>query len=298
VTGGSSGVGFELSRILYRAGGTIYCMSHYEGRGLVAIEAVKSTVQTSTPGGFHFIPLDLANLTTIYPAISAFLAAETRLDILFNNAGRASLPLDYKTAQGLEPHFGINCAGGWLVTQLLTPILTATAKISPANSVRITWTSSVLVDIMAPKGGVVMKEVRTPSKQRHEHYSASKAGNWFLVYEWNRRFGASTDVVSLALNPGSLKTNTWRSTPWYHYWPYYFLLGNPIDEARTNLWTAFSKDITIEDGGRYVIPWGRRHTTMRADITAGLKEEKDGGTGMAVQFRNWCEEATKPFAQD
>jgi hypothetical protein len=42
---------------------------------------------------------------------------------------------------------------------------------------------------MAPKGGVVMKEVRTPSKQRHEHYSASKAGNWFLAYEWDRRFG-------------------------------------------------------------------------------------------------------------
>jgi NAD(P)-dependent dehydrogenase (short-subunit alcohol dehydrogenase family) len=82
---------------------------------------------------------------------------------------------------------------------------------------------------MAPKGGVVMKEVRTPSKQRHEHYSASKAGNWFLAYEWNHRFGASTGVVSLALNPGSLKTNTWCSTPWYRYWPYYFLLGNPID---------------------------------------------------------------------
>jgi NAD(P)-dependent dehydrogenase (short-subunit alcohol dehydrogenase family) len=194
VTGGSSGVGFELSRILYRAGGTVHRMSHHEGRGLGAIATIKSTVQTSTSGSLHFIPLDLADLTTIYPAISKFLVAETRLDILFNNAGRASLPLDYKTVQGLEPHFGINCAGAWLVTQLLTPILTETAKISPATSVRITWTSSVLVDIMAPKGGAVMKEVRTPSKQCHEHYSASKAGNWFLAYEWNRCFGASTGV--------------------------------------------------------------------------------------------------------
>ena len=155
----------------------------------------------------------------------------------------------------------------------------------------------MLVDAMAPKGGVVMKEVRTPSTQRHEHYSASKAGNWFLAYEWNRRFGASTGVVSLALNPGSLKTNTWRTTPWYHYWPYYFILGMPIDGARTNLWTAFNKDITIEDGGRYVIPWGRWHTTMRPDITAGLKEEKDGGTGRAIEFWNWCEEVTKPFTK-
>jgi NAD(P)-dependent dehydrogenase (short-subunit alcohol dehydrogenase family) len=102
MTGGSSGVGFELSRILYRAGGTVYCMSHHEGRGLAAIETIKRTVKTSTPGSLHFIPLNLADLTTIYLAINKFLAAETRLDIFFNNAGRASLPLDYKTVQGLE----------------------------------------------------------------------------------------------------------------------------------------------------------------------------------------------------
>jgi hypothetical protein len=36
---------------------------------------------------------------------------------------------------------------------------------------------------------------------------------------------------------------------------------------------------------------------MRLDITAGLKEEKDGGTGTAVQFWNWREEVTKPFTK-
>jgi NAD(P)-dependent dehydrogenase (short-subunit alcohol dehydrogenase family) len=140
-------------------------MSHHEGRGLAAIEKIRSEVATSTSkptGKLHFILLDLADLTTIAPAIRKFLAAETRLDILFNSAGRASMPLDYKTVQGLEPHFGINCAGTWLVTHLLKPILTATARISPPNSVRLTWTASVLVDVMAPKEGVVMKEVTNP----------------------------------------------------------------------------------------------------------------------------------------
>jgi hypothetical protein len=51
-----------------------------------------------------------------------------------------------------------------------------------------------------------------------------------------------------------------------------------IDCAHKNLWIAFNKDITIEGGGRYVIPWGRWHTTMRPDITAGLKKKgKVGG---------------------
>ncbi|CAG8983665.1 hypothetical protein HYALB_00004096, partial [Hymenoscyphus albidus] len=194
------------------------------------------------------LPLDLADLSTIAPAITAFLAREKRLDVLFNNAGRASMPLEYKTVQGHEPHFGINCAGTWLVTHLLAPILQLTAKVSPPNTIRITWTASVLVDIMAPLGGVVMKNVRNPSTNRHEHYSASKAGNYFLASEWHRRFGVS-GIISLALNPGSLKTNTWRSTPWYHYWPYYFFLGEALDGARTNLWAAFKKGITSEDGG-------------------------------------------------
>jgi len=38
-------------------------------------------------------------------------------------------------------------------------------------------------------------------------------------------------------------------------------------------------------------------TTMRPDITAGLKEEKDGGTGRAIEFWNWCDEVTKPFSK-
>jgi NAD(P)-dependent dehydrogenase (short-subunit alcohol dehydrogenase family) len=76
-----------------------------------AIEKIRSTVHASTSkplGKLHFIPIDLADLTTISLAIGKFLAAESRLDVLFNNAGRANMPLNYKTIQGLEPHFGIN----------------------------------------------------------------------------------------------------------------------------------------------------------------------------------------------
>ncbi|CAG8961249.1 hypothetical protein HYFRA_00013305 [Hymenoscyphus fraxineus] len=299
ITGGSSGVGLELSRILYQAGGTVYCMSHHPGRGLAAIEKIKNTVNTrservSPQGTLHFIPLDLADLSTIAPAINLFLARETRLDVLFNNAGRASIPLDYKTVQGHEPHFGINCAGTWLVTHLLTPLLCSTANISPQNTIRITWTASVLVDLMAPPGGVTISNLRTPTTNLHEHYSASKAGNYFLASEWHRRFGGS-GVISLALNPGSLKTNTWRSTPWYHYWPYYFFLGEALDGARTNLWAAFEKGITREDGGRYVVPRGRWHEDLRPDVVVGLKGKEEGGTGRACEVWEWCEEVTRPF---
>lgn len=297
VTGGSSGVGFELSRILYAAGGSVYMLTHNEARALKAIEDIKTSVaaaKTSTPGVLKFIHLDLADLSTIPASVAAFRAAENRLDILYNNAGIASAPLDYKTAQGLEPHFGTNCVGPFLLTKLLYPVLTSTVAQASTNSVRIVWTSSVLVDIMAPNGGVTIAQLSNPSDNRNEHYSASKAGNWLLAAEYHRRF-KDTGVVNITQNPGSLRTNSWRTTPRRFYWPYYPILGKPVDGAHTNLWAGLSQDTTVEDGGRYIIPSGRWHPSPRKDILLALKNNEDGGTGQAKEFWEWCEKQVQPF---
>ena len=298
VTGGSSGVGLELSKILYNAGGTVYMMTRTEAHATKAIDDIKASAAASksapAPGILRYIHLDLADLSGIAASVAAFCAAETRLDVLFNNAGVASSPLDMKTAQGLEPHFGINCVGPFLLTKLLFPILAAAAKTAPMDSVRIIWTSSILVDLMAPDGGVTMKQLRSPDSNRNEHYSASKAGNWLLASEYHRRFH-NTGILSLTQNPGSLRTNTWRTTPRRYYWPYYPILSRPIDGAYTNLWVGLSGDIKSEDGGRYAIPFGRWHPSPRGDILLALKEKKDGGTGRAIEFWEWCEEQVQPY---
>ena len=298
VTGGNSGVGFELSRILYLAGGTVYIMTRNETYAVKAIDDIKTSAavpgSTPAPGILKFIHLDLADLSAVAASVAAFRAAETRLDVLFNNAGVASAPLDFKTAQGLEPHFGINCVGHFLLTKLLFPTLVSTARHAPANSVRIIWTSSVMVDTMAPEGGVTMKQVTSPNDKRHEHYSASKADNWFLASEYHRRFH-DTGIVSLTQNPGNLQTNVWRTVPSIIYWPTYPLLGRAVDGACTNLWAGLSEEITLEDGGRYVIPFGRWHPCPRKDILLSLKERKDGGTGRAAEFWDWCEEQVEPY---
>ena len=295
VTGGSSGIGFELAKILYSAGGTVYLMTHHEGRALEAIRNIKaSTAGVSSLGVLKYIHLDLADLSSIPASAAAFHAAETRLDVLFNNAGVASVPLERKTAQGLEPHFGINCLGPFFLTKLLLPTLISTAAQAAANSVRIVWTSSILVDLMAPKGGVTIAQLSSPSSNRNEHYSASKAGNWFLASEYHRRFG-DAGIVSITQNPGSLRTNAWRTTPRRFYWPYYPILSYPVDGAHTNLWVGLSEDITINDGGRYAIPFGRWHPSLRKDILLALKGKEDGGTGEALEFWDWCEEQVKPY---
>ena len=295
VTGGNSGVGEQLSRILYQAGGKVYILTRDEAKSKRVISEITAN-KTPKSGSLHFISVDFTDLSTIAPAVKSFLASESRLDVLFNNAGVGGVHIEQRTSQGLEMHMGINTVGPFLLSKLLYPILTSTSKRADVRpgSVRIIWTASVMVEMMAPEGGVDLSQLDNWSPDRNEHYSASKTANWFLANEFHRRFRDS-GVVNIAQNPGSLRTNVWRNTKFREYALFYPIFSRPIDGAHTNLWCGVSPEITIEDGGRYVMPWGRWHPGQREDITQALKTKEEGGTGEALGLWNWCEKTVRDF---
>ena len=51
------------------------------------------------------------------------------------------------------------------------------------------WTSSAMVDITSPRGGVDLNDLDVWKLHRNTQYSSSRAGNWFLASEFHRRFG-------------------------------------------------------------------------------------------------------------
>lgn len=73
---------------------------------------------------------------------------------------------------------------------------------------------------------------------------------------------------------------------------------SPFSPVRgyTALRCGISPDVTVVDGGRYAVPWGRWHPVPRKDILASLESEKEGGTGEAENFCDWCEEKTSEYA--
>lgn len=207
--------------------------------------------------------LDLADLSTIRASVDAFLAREDRLHVLFNNAGVLNPPQGSKTAQGYELQLGVNNLGTFLFTKLLTPTLVRTAAAArgaegdggPPASVRVIWVASSAAEApLVPVGGVDMANLDYHvDKTAMEKYFVSKAGNYLQGVEFARRY-RDAGIVSVPLNPGNLNSDLWRgfSGP-IQALLRYLILHPSIFGAYTQLFAAFSPEVTLERSGE----WGQ-----------------------------------------
>ncbi|XXH01635.1 hypothetical protein Hte_007995 [Hypoxylon texense] len=294
VTGGASGVGYEVSRILYGKNASIYIAARSEAKIHKAIEEIKQR-HPSGHGKLEALIIDLANLDTIKPAVENFMSKEQRLDILFNNAGVMGTDPDEKSVQGYELQMGTNALGPFLFTRLLEPILlnTASHQSSPGD-VRIVWVSSML-DVGTPKGGIVWdshRDAPTVHPAMMANYMQSKAGITFLGHEFASRLG-DKGIISTSLHPGMMKTELQRNMPT----PVSAMMGmvfkGPTYGAFTELYAGFSSEIQGENGC-YIIPWGRPGSIPR-HMAPGMISKEEGGTGLSKKFWDWCEAATGSF---
>lgn len=294
VTGGYSGVGFEICKILYQAGGKVYLAGRSEEKAQEAIAAIKSGSPNSE-GDIVFLPLKLDDLTTIKPAVEKFTSAQSRLDVLFNNAGVSNPPPGSISPQGHELQLATNCLGPHLLTQLLLPTLQQTARNEPPASVRVIWLASIVVDASAPANGVNLDELLRPKGiKMNRNYENTKVGNWFLANDLAKQAGPD-GILSVVVNPGNLKTNLTRHLPSWVPFLVAPLLYPPIMGAYSELWAAFSPELTLSDGGKYILPWGRLHPKPREDLLNAMRPKEEGGTGDATLFLQYCHDQIAEF---
>jgi NAD(P)-dependent dehydrogenase (short-subunit alcohol dehydrogenase family) len=295
VTGGSSGVGFELARILFGAGGKVYIAGRSEENARSAIDKITSSVKDSpVVGQLEFLYLELSDLSSIKASAEDFKSRETKLDVLWNNAGVSMPPAGSVSKQGHELMMATNCLGPFLFTLLLLPILKATAQNLPPGSVRTIWTSSQTVDLQAPKEGFDIAKLNTPSTDSVYNYVASKLGNWFIASELASKV-KSDGILNIVQNPGNLNTNLLRNAWWMKMAAYPLLYPAKMG-AYTELWAGLSDELKMENNGGYVVPWGRLHPATRQDLLDCLKSEGEGGNGKATKFWQWCEEKTTDYS--
>jgi NAD(P)-dependent dehydrogenase (short-subunit alcohol dehydrogenase family) len=294
VTGGYSGIGYELARILYQAHGRVYIAGPSEERGRQALQEIQRASPDSR-GVVQFLHLELDDLSSIKASVEKFLCYESKLDVLWNNAGVSQPPLGSASKQGFELQMATNCLGPFLLTKLLLPILAKTSASQPPSSVRVVWISTQMVDLSAPLGGLVLSELHEPPSDPLRNYINSKFGNWCLASELSRRVGPSEGIISVALNPGAAATNLFRHKPFLNYlaWP---LLYSPKFTAYTELFAGLSEEINMERNGCYIFPWGRVATEsmLRKDLLDAVAGGKEEG-GKAEELWAFCEQKTQPY---
>ncbi|EXJ86643.1 hypothetical protein A1O3_03596 [Capronia epimyces CBS 606.96] len=307
ITGANTGIGYQLASILYGHNGKVYVAARTESKARAAIDQIRQDHPTST-GQLEYLHLDLSDLSSIKASADDFLARETKLHWLNNNAGVMFPPAGSKGAQGLDLTYQTNVLGPYLFTKLLLPLLKRTAEAEPAGSVRVSWAGSLAVVLYSPKGGVAWKKDQTEGNDGQDTlddgvshqsiYGVSKAANWFFAREFARRFGETDGVLHNCYNPGNLRSELQRHTDsnwpaWMGWLVHNVLLYPTVYGAYTELFAGLSPDLTLKsDQGAYIVPWGRKDNRLRKDLL--VEAASEGGN--AKKLVDWCDGVTGPFA--
>lgn len=194
ITGATSGVGFELAKILYSRNGTVFVGGRSAESTSKAIREIRKSFGSATGQAKPFI-MDLACLKSVQAGANRFLAEERRLDVLFHNAGVMTPPPDSKSGDGYDLELATNCLAPFLLTTILKPALAATAEASGGS--RVVFVSS-MVNVGTPQGGVIFdKQTGNPAQMKGmDNYMQSKAGELFLAKEFSREW-ADLNIASV-----------------------------------------------------------------------------------------------------
>jgi NAD(P)-dependent dehydrogenase (short-subunit alcohol dehydrogenase family) len=195
VTGGNTGLGFEVARVLAERGAqvTIAC------RNLDKAQIAADSIPDAT-----IVSLDLASLDSVREAAAALSTEYEKLDLLVNNAGVMMTPY-LGTKDGFELQLGINHLGPFAFTGLLLDRLLA------APAARIVTVSS----LVHRRGVINFNDLSSALHyDRTAAYGRSKLANLLFAYELQRRLAASgATAMSLAAHPGYARTGLTQHLP-------------------------------------------------------------------------------------
>uniref|UniRef100_A0A3B4ZC54 Dehydrogenase/reductase SDR family member 13-like n=1 Tax=Stegastes partitus TaxID=144197 RepID=A0A3B4ZC54_9TELE len=192
ITGGNTGIGKATALHLARRGGRVILACRNRDKAAAAITEIQQETGNSE---VLYMQLDLASLKSVRCFAETFLKAESRLDLLINNAG---LVADGRTEDGFGIEFGVNHLGHYLLTVLLLP------RLKESGGGRVVTLSS-----MAHRWGTRFNLVEA-QKQFFHAYCNSKLCNVLFTHELAKRLRGS-NVTCYSVHPGVVRTELSRN---------------------------------------------------------------------------------------
>ncbi|XP_061735887.1 dehydrogenase/reductase SDR family member on chromosome X-like isoform X1 [Nerophis ophidion] len=256
VTGGDSGIGYEVARHMAKLGAHVIIGSRNEQRGLAAVKRIQAE---RSEAQVDFRKLDLASLQSVRQFVQSFKERDLPLNILINNAGVMLVP-EGRTEDGFEVHFSVNYLGHFLLTWLLLDNLKSSGK--PASFSRVVNISS-----SAHRLGQIRLDDLNSSQRYSAHgaYCDSKLAQILFSSHLHQelRRGAFP-VTSCAVDPGMVDTalycHLWTPLRLAQGVVARLLFKTPAEAAATVLYAALSPALEEDCGAGY---WanGRRERT-------------------------------------
>ncbi|KZM28300.1 oxidoreductase [Ascochyta rabiei] len=277
VTGGNAGLGKQtVTYLAAHKPARIYLAARTASKASSAIAGIKSSVPNACE--IVHLPLDLTSFASIAEAAATFHRAETRLDILINNAGIMACPYS-TTKEGYEIQFGTNHMGHALLTKLLLPTLLRTAEM-PGGDVRIVTLSSAGHAIGVP-GGLILDQQALEQQGTWKRYGQSKLCNLLFAREVAQRY---PQITSVSIHPGviftdlfqSLRANVFLKAGLWIYGLLFFVLPghfkSPEGGALNQTWAATAKKENLVNGAYYK-PVGVKNSGNKAARDEGLQKK-------------------------
>ncbi|KAI0453867.1 short-chain dehydrogenase [Xylaria acuta] len=267
VTEANTGLGKELTKILYSKHAKVYVAARSDAKANAAIDDIRHLYPDSK-GDLVYLHLNLNDLTTIKTSADTFLTKEKRLDVLFNNAGVMVPPQGSTTAQGYELQLGVNSIATFLFTRFLYPIMVSNAATG------------------APKPAIDFDDMDYKKDEgAWTKYQRSKAGTILHACEAARRSQRNGEgVLHVALHPGVFPTDLQQTMPGWQSRLVKMLGKESKYGGYTQLFAGLHPSA---QNGAFVAPYGTLDKA-RKDLT---------DEALRRQYWEWTEKQIEPCVQ-
>ncbi|KAK8963878.1 hypothetical protein KSP40_PGU008621 [Platanthera guangdongensis] len=213
VTGASSGIGVETTRVLALHGVHVVMAV----RNLSLGDGVKEAILKEKPSAkVDVMELNLASMESVRKFAYEYISRKLPLNLLINNAGVMATPF-MLTQDGIELQFGTNHVGHFLLTHLLLENMKDTARDSKIEGKIINVSSEG--HRFAYKEGIPFDKINVQSEYGSiGAYAQSKLANILHANELTRHFKEDgVNITANSLHPGSISTNLLRYHSYFEY---------------------------------------------------------------------------------